>query len=124
MLPLRSTSGVLKRVTGSLCALALLVSGWGCQAVVSKPEPRLKGPQAPPEFGECVPTEKDKSSLPPYTVEPPDILVIEAIRVVPKPPYHIQGGDELQIIVEPAEANLSARGFFVDPSGTVDLGPR
>ena len=124
MLPLPFKLSSLQRVTRSLCALTLVVSSWGCQAVVSKPEPRLAGPQTPPAYGECVPTEKDKSSLPPYTVEPPDILVIEAIRVVPKPPYHIQGGDELQIIVEPAEANLSARGFFVDPSGTVDLGPR
>ena len=77
--------------------------------MVSRPEPRLVGPQTPPPIGECVPTEKDKSSLPPYTVEPPDILFIEAMRVVPKPPYHIQASDVLQIIAEPPEAGLTAR---------------
>ena len=105
--------------------LALVLGASGCSAIVHRPEPRLVGPQTPPPpDGVCVPTEKDKSSLPPYTVEPPDILVIEAIRVVPKPPYHIQSGDELQIIAEPPEANLQARGFFVDPQGRIDLGPR
>ena len=105
--------------------LALVLGASGCSAIVYRPEPRLVGPQTPPPpDGVCVPTEKDKSSLPPYTVEPPDILLIEAIRVVPKPPYHIQSGDELQIIAEPPEADLPAHGFFVDPQGRIDLGPR
>jgi protein involved in polysaccharide export with SLBB domain len=43
---------------------------------------------------------------------------------VPKPPYHVRSGDELQIIAEPPEANLAARGFLVDPAGRIDLGPR
>jgi polysaccharide biosynthesis/export protein len=103
----------------------LAIGTAGCQGIVHRPAPRLVGVQTPPPFGQqCVPTEKDKSSLPPYTVEPPDILFIEVIRVVPKPPYHIQSGDELQIIAEPPEANLEARGFFVDPQGRIDLGPR
>ncbi len=111
---------------GWLGALCLALAGTaGCQNIVHRPQPRLVGPQTPPPLGEqCVPTEKDKSSLPLYTVEPPDILFIEAFRVVPKPPYHIQSGDELQIIAEPPEANLAARGFFVDPQGRIDLGPR
>lgn len=109
---------------GRAALLLAAVGLAGCANIVHRPEPRLVGPQLPPPAGECVPTEKDKSSLPPYTVEPPDILVIEAIRVVPKPPYHIQSGDELQIIAEPPEANLAARGFFVDPQGRIDLGPR
>ncbi len=51
-------------------------------------------------------------------------MFIEALRVAPKAPYHIRSGDELQIIAEPPEANLAARGFFVDPLGRIDLGPR
>ena len=105
------------------CLAAIVVSS-GCHAIVSKPEARLVGPQVPPLQGECVPTEKDKSSLPPYTVEPPDILFIEAVRVMPKPPYLIQVGDELQIVAEPPEADLRARGYFVDPQGRIDLGPK
>ncbi len=113
-----------KQLGACVLALAAVAASAGCQAIVTRPEPRLVGVQTPPPVGECVPTEKDKSSLPLYTIEPPDILFIEAVRVVPKPPYHLQAGDELQIIAEPPEANLGARGFFVDPGGRVDLGPR
>ena len=70
------------------------------------------------------PTEHAKKILPNYTIEPPDILTIDALRLRPKSPYHLQSGDELQIMAEPAEANLSARGFFIDPEGRIDLGPR
>jgi polysaccharide export outer membrane protein len=106
-----------------VCLVACLASG-GCHAIIGRPDARLVGPQTPPPVGECVPTEKEKSSLPLYVIEPPDILLIEAIRVVPKPPYLIQGGDELQIVADPPETGLAARGFFVDPGGRIDLGPR
>ncbi len=79
---------------------------------------------ASPEVVEQAPNEHSKTLLPPYTIEPPDVLFIEALRVVPKAPYHVQPGDELQVIADPPEANLAARGFFVDPRGRIDLGPR
>ena len=107
------------------CWLAVLASG-GCRGLVDQPAPRLYGPQTPPPIGESVPTEKDRSTLPSYTVEAPDILYIEAVRVVPKPPYHIQASDQLQIAVDgtPDEAPIQGTSFFVDPSGRVDLGPQ
>src|SRR5690606_36031652 len=79
------------RRTTLLVVLCLVVTSSGCYSLVTRPQPRLVGGQAPDHTGLAVPTEKDKTTLPPYTVEPPDILFIEAIRVVPKPPYHIQG---------------------------------
>ena len=88
----------------------------GCQAIVSRPEPRLAGPQVPPPFGEAVPTEKDKSTLPTYVIEPPDILFIEALRVVPKPPYHIQATDVVSIDME-----LGARGRGARPAARQPL---
>ncbi len=115
------------RLSLALVALVTLADSWGCQSVVRRPQPRLSGPQTPPPPGEaCVPTEKDKSSLPPYVIEPPDILFIESLRLVPKPPYHIQPGDELAVVVEPEDVSLlrSGRGYFVDPEGRLDLGPR
>ncbi len=117
-------SSLVKRSVLCAWCLLALAGGGGCRSMMNRPEPRLVGPQTSPPIGECVPTEMDKSSLPPYTIEPPDILFIEAVRVVPKPPYHIQGGDELQIVVEPREVDIRARGFFVDPAGFIDLGPR
>lgn len=110
--------------TLAVCLLAVALLG--CQNVVSRPSPRLSGPQTPPvDGGEPVPTEKDKSTLPPYTIEPPDILYIEALRVIPKPPYHLQAGDELALVIEPEDYSLrSGRGYYIDPGGRIDLGPR
>lgn len=73
-----------------------------------------------------IPSERAKVLLPDYTIEPPDVLFIEALRVVPKAPYHIHTGDELSILFEPNDPSLvhSGRGYFVDPEGRVDLGPR
>jgi protein involved in polysaccharide export with SLBB domain len=108
-----------------LAALVLVVALAGCQSVISRPAPRLSGPRTPPPVGECVPTEKEKSTLPPYTIEPPDILLIDALRTVPKPPYRIQAGDQLGLQVEPQDPTIqSGGGYFVDPSGRIDLGPR
>ena len=37
-------------------------------------------------FEPSAPTEKDKTSLPTYVIEPPDTLLIDAVKLVPKPP--------------------------------------
>lgn len=101
----------------------------GCRSLVDRPEPRLVGPQTPPHYGETVPTEKDKTTLPAYTIEPPDILFIEAIRVVPKPPYHIQATDVLAIQLAggfpegPAGGGPAGDQYLVSPDGSVNLGP-
>jgi polysaccharide export outer membrane protein len=113
------------------CCLAalLLVASTGCHALVSRPEPRLVGPQTGDPFAGLVPTEKDKTTLAPYTIEPPDILFIEAIRVVPRPPYKIQATDILSIQLVGGIPTASAGGgpnadqYLVSPSGRIDLGP-
>ncbi|REK11585.1 MAG: hypothetical protein DWQ37_13815 [Planctomycetota bacterium] len=110
---------------GCLLVLALC----GCQSLVSRPEPRLVGPQKMPHYGGSVPTEKDKTTLPPYVIEPPDILFIEAIRVVPKPPYRIQATDVVSIQLQGGIPGVSGGGgpnadqYLVSPSGHVNLGP-
>jgi polysaccharide export outer membrane protein len=71
-----------------------------------------------------VPTEKSKSSLPSYVIEPPDILLIDAVRIVPKAPYHIEPTDVLQILVTGTLLGQDIAGQFpVDPAGDVNLGP-
>ena len=58
-----------------------------------------------------------------------DILFIEAIRVVPKPPYHIQATDVLSVQVvggfptAPAGGGPNGDQYLVSPSGNIDLGP-
>jgi polysaccharide export outer membrane protein len=65
-----------------------------------------------------------KISLPPYVIEPPDILLIDALRIVPKPPFRIQSFDSLQVIVEGTLLEQPINGLFVvDPGGMLDLGP-
>jgi polysaccharide export outer membrane protein len=69
-----------------------------------------------------VPRELDKTSLPPYTLEPPDIILIDALRLIPKPPYHIEPLDGLLIQVTNAPKEPIEGIFSVDPDGTVNLG--
>jgi len=70
------------------------------------------------------PSELRKTSLPTYVVEPPDILLIDAVKLIPKPPYRIQSLDVLQVVVVGTLLGQDIAGqFAVDPSGTIDLGP-
>jgi len=65
-----------------------------------------------------------KITLPPYVIEPPDILLIDALRVVPKPPFRIQSFDTLQVIVEGTLLEQPINGLYVvEPGGMLDLGP-
>jgi len=41
-------------------------------------------------------------SLPAYRIEPPDVLLIDAVRMAPKAPYYIQPLDILQVVVSGA----------------------
>ncbi|MDG2384137.1 MAG: polysaccharide biosynthesis/export family protein [Pirellulaceae bacterium] len=69
------------------------------------------------------PSELAKVSLPRYRVAPPDILVIQAIRLFPRNPYYIQSSDFLQIIVPNALFDQPiASTFQVDSGGRVNLG--
>jgi polysaccharide export outer membrane protein len=72
-----------------------------------------------------LPKELDKVTLPPYRIEPPDILVINLTRVVPKPPYKIEPLDELTIQAPVAQVLPNepiAGAYAVGPDGQVDLG--
>jgi polysaccharide export outer membrane protein len=85
-----------------------------------------------------VPRELEKVPLPDYIIEPPDILLLGALRLVPLPTQEIQPLDKLLIqfpsdpsaINEKDLDNLAKTNrvisdvLTVDPSGTVYLGPR
>ncbi|MEZ6121334.1 MAG: polysaccharide biosynthesis/export family protein [Pirellulaceae bacterium] len=74
------------------------------------------GPESPP-------TELSKVSLPAYRLAPPDVLMIQGVRTVPKSPYIIQSGDFLTVIVSNSlpEAPIQAV-FQVNASGYLSLG--
>ncbi len=70
------------------------------------------------------PRELAKVILPPYVIEPPDLLMIDAIHIVPRQPYRLRPFDVLSIQVQgtPAEAPIS--GYFtVGIDGRLVLGP-
>jgi len=74
-------------------------------------------PQTPP-------AELAKVSLPEYRLEPPDILLINAVRMAPKSPYFIQTLDVLQVVVTGTLPDQPIAGpFQVEPDGMVNLGP-
>ena len=63
-------------------------------------------------------------SLPAYKVEPPDILMIEMLKMVPLPPYRIDIYDVLQIRAIGTLLDQPIDGFFlVEGEGIVTLGP-
>jgi len=75
------------------------------------------GPNLPP-------AELAKVSLPDYVVEPPDILLIEGVKLVPKTPYEIQSQDILQIVVLGTQPDRPIAGqYLVEGEGFVNLGP-
>jgi polysaccharide export outer membrane protein len=80
-------------------------------------------PQIKPPADSKLPVELNKASLPTYVIEPPDILLLDVIRVVPKPPYHIEPLDALFIRVPEALTAEPIQGIYVvEPEGTVALG--
>jgi polysaccharide export outer membrane protein len=84
----------------------------------------LPPPEGGPEGGcPAVPTELQKLSHPPYMIEPPDILFIDTIRMIPRPPYVVQPMDVLLIRVADTLPNQPIDGTYtVSPDGTINLG--
>lgn len=106
-----------------LVVLATILLNTGCTAFLAPRQPIPSAPDGPPPTSP-VPRELEMVSLPRYVIEPPDILLINAIKIVPKPPHKIEPFDQILIRVDgtPVPGEI-ANAFSVDPEGTVDLGP-
>ncbi|TWT99924.1 Polysaccharide biosynthesis/export protein [Botrimarina colliarenosi] len=110
------------RLLTLLCGVVAVTSS-GCTAFMAPREPIPASPPRP-SSNSPVPRELEMMSLPPYTIEPPDILLLNAIKVVPKPPYIVEPFDGLLIRAAGALPDQPiADAFFVDPEGMIDLGP-
>src|SRR5262249_34551945 len=90
------------------------------------PGPMMVGPESGgygPSGPGPIPTEKQKVSLPPYVIEPPDILLLNPIKLVPRPPYVVQPFDVLIVRVAEPLPNQPIEGTYtVLPDGTINLG--
>ena len=110
---MRNTLAATGKVVVLAAGLAVSLVNMGCHAPLTRSE-----------VCACpIPRELTKVSLPTYTVEPPDILLVDAIRVVPLPPYKIQPLDLLIIQAKEVLPDAPISGLYpVDPEGTVNLG--
>jgi polysaccharide export outer membrane protein len=107
------------RPCATFCAIFLFVALLGCR-IPPKVHNNLGHAASPPP---SVPRELSKVVLPPYTIEPPDILVVEALHVVPKSPYVLRTGDLIAINVIGSLPDAPISGAYpIQPGGTVNLG--
>jgi polysaccharide biosynthesis/export protein len=93
-------------------------SNAGCaQGDVSQFRPRHEARKAD------LPHELAQVSLSSYVIEAPDVLQIDAMRLIPKPPYKVSPLDVLGIQVDKPLPDAPITGFYtVDPEGIIDLG--
>lgn len=115
-----------RRAAGLAVAVALAAAG--CQGLGHG-----RKCCAPPKFDPCclpdvpVPKELNKISLPPYQIEIPDVLQIEATRLIPRPPYRLEPLDAVYVMAKPGTVfdDEPINGLYpLDPDGTIDLGPK
>jgi len=82
---------------------------------------------APDRCPDETPRELYKTTLPEYRVEPPDILTVDAVRLLPGPDYtlHIQDVVTVAVFVsaETPLFNIDPAEFVIGIDGTIDLGP-
>jgi polysaccharide export outer membrane protein len=105
------------------CLAVGIASGSGCTAFFVPLDPRPVTPLEPAPESD-VPRELAKVSLPTYVIEPPDILLIDAVKLVPKPPHVIEIFDRLGIRAAQPLLEEQILGIYsVDPDGKIDLGP-
>ncbi|MEX2118211.1 MAG: polysaccharide biosynthesis/export family protein [Pirellulales bacterium] len=89
----------LGKMGAVLAGLCLATAGCRCPqpgGMVWAPDKTCLDPMVPAPPAD-MPRELNKVSLPEYVIEPPDILRIDAIKVVPKAPYEIQTLDMLNV---------------------------
>lgn len=106
---------------GRFAALMLVVvlATSGCHLVY--PGRDLDGPR--PKVPGSVPRELQKVTMPDYLIEPPDVLEITALRLVPKSPYKLEPFDVIAIAATGVlpEEQISGE-YAVQPNGTIQLG--
>jgi polysaccharide export outer membrane protein len=107
--------GIATRISLLLTVVGGAVFSAGCHSDLLR-----KQPFVPPD----VPRELNKVNLPEYRVEPPDILLIEAVRAIPRPPYRAEPLDVLYVALQEGIPNEPLAGqVSVEPDGTINLGP-
>ena len=113
-------SRIAQPLTQTATTVLILLGLVGCHAI-EHPYSNVPGPCAP--VYPCQPKEQQKLSLPDYTIEPPDVLTIEAINLIPRPPYRLRPLDNLLVETKGLpDDSPPAREIPVGIDGTLVLG--
>jgi protein involved in polysaccharide export with SLBB domain len=103
--------------------LLMLLGNSGCTAFLAPRDPFPATPPEPP-LESSVPRELDKVTLPRYEVEPPDILLIEGVKLVPKSPHKFEIFDVVLVRVTGAYPDQPIDdAYSIDADGSINLGP-
>lgn len=108
-----------------VAALVLCTYGLGCAGVREDVRDTFGTPVSGvgTTSPQDLPRELNKVNLQDYVIEPPDVLLINAVRVVPLPPYRIGPLDTLIIQARaPLPTEPLAGEYVVEPDGRVILG--
>jgi protein involved in polysaccharide export with SLBB domain len=101
--------------------LAVCLSAAGCHT--GTPDHPAFGIDRLPPVYDSMPRELSKVVLPEYIVEPPDILAIEGIHIVPRPPYQLKTLDVLTVQVTGTLPDAPIAGTYaIEPGGVINLG--
>jgi polysaccharide export outer membrane protein len=92
-------------------ATIALFAGAGCWSQETRVEPA-----AP------VPAEMSRVSVPARVIGPSDVLHVEAVRVIPLPPYRVETGDILYVTGKTAGATQIDGLYPVESDGSVIIG--
>src|SRR5437762_8442295 len=106
-----------------VCAWVLIpfVCAGCCQSMLCNCPDGMSVPQPP--FFAGTPRELSKAVLPEYVIEPPDIVVIDALHVTPRPPYHLRTQDVLSIDVRGTFPDFPIKGAYpIQIGGIVSFG--
>jgi len=117
-------TGIHGRIHQRLLGLSLLCVGIaaGCHSAHNPHSPSF-GVETQPAIHENMPRELSKVVLPEYVIEPPDVLTIEGVHIVPKAPYHLKTLDVLVVQVSGALPESQLGGQYpVEPGGVINLG--
>ncbi len=110
----------LRTVCRGLLGLVLVGVLVGCVSRTAFFDPKPAGTPVIRDVGK----EGAKSSLPHYYLEPPDIITVEAVHLVPRSPYVLRVFDVINIHVTGTPDDEPIIGnFSIEPGGTIQLGP-
>lgn len=104
----------------SYLAVPFLGIASGCQVANHRKASEL---HPVPPIAQGMPSELQKTVMPSYIIEAPDILNIETVHAVPKSPYNLKTLDIVSIRVLGTLPEAPIGGAYpIEPGGTVNLG--